>query len=157
MYVWCILVSCFVWSSTGHLVHIPHNYSMRLDQYQLTHWGWVTHICVNKLTIIGSDDGLSPDHIAQKNHISDRFQWKWATNWFFYHWQVCLTNITCEIRDTFDITIKPILAAGLTGEIIAVVFILICHKRLGVYCHTYIYYSTVPVWHGRHGTTLFFL
>ena len=27
---------------------------------QLTHWGRVTHICVNKLTVIGSDDGLSP-------------------------------------------------------------------------------------------------
>ena len=27
----------------------------------LTHWGQVTHICVCKLTIIGSDNGLSPD------------------------------------------------------------------------------------------------
>ena len=26
----------------------------------LTHWGWVTYICVGKLTIIGSDNGLSP-------------------------------------------------------------------------------------------------
>ena len=26
----------------------------------LTHWGRVTHICVNDLTIIGSDNGLSP-------------------------------------------------------------------------------------------------
>ena len=26
---------------------------------ELTHWGRVTHICVNKLTIIGSDNGLS--------------------------------------------------------------------------------------------------
>ena len=26
----------------------------------LTHWGRVTHICVNKLTIIGSDNGLVP-------------------------------------------------------------------------------------------------
>ena len=26
----------------------------------LTHWGRVTHICVSKLTTIGSDDGLSP-------------------------------------------------------------------------------------------------
>ena len=26
----------------------------------LPHWGRVTHICVNKLTIIGSDNGLSP-------------------------------------------------------------------------------------------------
>ena len=27
----------------------------------LTHWGLVTHICVSKLTIIGSDNGLSPE------------------------------------------------------------------------------------------------
>ena len=26
----------------------------------LTHWGWVTHICVSRLTITGSDNGLSP-------------------------------------------------------------------------------------------------
>ena len=26
----------------------------------LIHWGWVTHICVGKLTIIGSDNGLLP-------------------------------------------------------------------------------------------------
>ena len=30
---------------------------MRLD---LTHWGRVTHICVGNLTIIGTDNGLSP-------------------------------------------------------------------------------------------------
>ena len=29
----------------------------------LTHWGWVTHICISKLTIIGSDNGLSPDRL----------------------------------------------------------------------------------------------
>ena len=28
---------------------------------ELTHWGRVTHICVSKLAIIGSDNGLSPD------------------------------------------------------------------------------------------------
>ena len=28
--------------------------------WDLTHWGRVTHICVSKLTIIGSDDCLSP-------------------------------------------------------------------------------------------------
>ena len=27
---------------------------------QLTHWGRVTHICVSRLTITGSDNGLSP-------------------------------------------------------------------------------------------------
>ena len=30
-------------------------------EFILTHWGRVTHICVSKLTIIGSDNGLSPD------------------------------------------------------------------------------------------------
>ena len=34
----------------------------------LTHWGRVTHICVGKLTIIGSDNGLSP-------------QWRQAIIW----------------------------------------------------------------------------
>ena len=29
-------------------------------EFRLTHWGWVTHICVGKLIIIGSDNGLSP-------------------------------------------------------------------------------------------------
>ena len=32
----------------------------RLDLNDLTHWGRVTHICVSKLNIIGSDNGLSP-------------------------------------------------------------------------------------------------
>ena len=31
-----------------------------LDVQCLTHWGCVTHICVSKLTIISSDNGLSP-------------------------------------------------------------------------------------------------
>ena len=30
-----------------------------MDEF-LTHWGRVMHICVNELTIIGSDNGLSP-------------------------------------------------------------------------------------------------
>ena len=32
-----------------------------LRDNELTHWGRVTHICVGKLTIIGSDNGLSPE------------------------------------------------------------------------------------------------
>ena len=30
-------------------------------ELSLTHWGRVTHICISKLTIIGSGNGLSPD------------------------------------------------------------------------------------------------
>ena len=44
---------------------IPHmndssNY-LSIPQSQLTNWGRVTHICVDKLIIIGSDNGLSSD------------------------------------------------------------------------------------------------
>ena len=34
--------------------HIPGHIAIK------THWDWVTHICVSKLTSIGSDNGLSP-------------------------------------------------------------------------------------------------
>ena len=33
----------------------------KYNAFLLTHWGRVTHICVNKILIIGSDNGLSPD------------------------------------------------------------------------------------------------
>ena len=35
--------------------------TLRIHAHILTHWGRVTHICVSKLTIIGSDNGLSPE------------------------------------------------------------------------------------------------
>ena len=38
----------------------PWCHVMSLGHNELTHWGRVTHICVNKLAIIGSDNGLSP-------------------------------------------------------------------------------------------------
>ena len=44
-------VSCSMVSSIDSNFKIPH---------LLTHWGRVTHICVGKLIIIGSDNGLSP-------------------------------------------------------------------------------------------------
>ena len=36
-------------------------FSGGLKQSMLTHWGRVTHVSVSKLTVIGSDNGLSPD------------------------------------------------------------------------------------------------
>ena len=32
----------------------------KLPRFALTHWGRVTHICISKQTIFGSDNGLSP-------------------------------------------------------------------------------------------------
>ena len=42
-------------------VHPPVRPEQRYHSNSLTHWGRVTHICVGKLTIIGSDDDLSPE------------------------------------------------------------------------------------------------
>ena len=39
------------WTNAAHVLK---------GHMELTHWGRVTHICVSKLTIIASDNGLSP-------------------------------------------------------------------------------------------------
>ena len=39
---------------------LPNSGKVILIDRFLTHWGRVTHICVGNLTIIGSDNGLSP-------------------------------------------------------------------------------------------------
>ena len=51
-----------------HFFHVnnAHKQAMmfvyvRVSIYRLTHRGRATHICISKLTIIGSDNGLSPD------------------------------------------------------------------------------------------------
>ena len=50
--------SLFLWV---HLTISKHRFgSWYVTEQVSTHWGRVTHICVNKLTIIGSDNGLSP-------------------------------------------------------------------------------------------------
>ena len=64
------MISCFtILSVERHrldsIYHIYHTTNMyRIDccshVSHLTHWGRVTHICVGKLTNIGSDNGLSP-------------------------------------------------------------------------------------------------
>ena len=59
------------WTYPSYTVNTPwlHNYGIdiitleysSLSTTGLTHWGRVTHICASKLTISGSDNGLSPD------------------------------------------------------------------------------------------------
>ena len=49
----------FLKNFTNHLVTVI--WFWWLCHSELTHWGRVTHICVGKPTIIGSDNGLSPE------------------------------------------------------------------------------------------------
>ena len=53
-YSWIFM---FHWSITKWNMSVSNQIKLKL----LTHWGRVMHICVSKLTIIGSDNGLSPD------------------------------------------------------------------------------------------------
>ena len=50
---------CSAWHKL--YIYTLYVYVVSSDIMRLTHWGRVTHICVSKLTIIGSDNGLSPD------------------------------------------------------------------------------------------------
>ena len=45
---------------THYDVTLMIGYGYRILEPILTHWGRATHICVGKLTTIGSDNGLSP-------------------------------------------------------------------------------------------------
>ena len=62
----------------------------------LTHWGRATHKCVNELTIIGPDNGLSPVAWSVPSHylnqcwnivnsnIRNKFQWNFKRNSFIF-------------------------------------------------------------------------
>ena len=53
-----------IWPGWTDAITLQHNMAYRELDWQvslLTHWGRVMHICVSKLTIIGSDNGLSSD------------------------------------------------------------------------------------------------
>ena len=58
-----MLLSYTYWLSVSllYVLRIFADQSMPDISTILTHWGRETHICVSKLTIIGSDNGLSPD------------------------------------------------------------------------------------------------
>ena len=54
-----------LWVKFKHdtILRIPQQISCHDVCTIVTHWGRVTHICVGKLTVIGSDQGLSPGRI----------------------------------------------------------------------------------------------
>ena len=60
---WLIMYDYTVWIVFYDLLALSENDEIKMINQQLsnlTHWGWVTHICIGKLTIIGLDNGLSP-------------------------------------------------------------------------------------------------
>ena len=58
-----LLVACCLLLGDWHCCLWLHCFVLWKLRWNImsTHWGRVTHICVGKLTIIGSDNGLSPE------------------------------------------------------------------------------------------------
>ena len=56
----------------------------------LTHWGRVTHMCLGNLTIIGSDNGLAPNHYLNQcwNIVNrtyrNKLKWHFDRNWYIF-------------------------------------------------------------------------
>ena len=66
----------------------------RKTVFILTHWGRVTHICVGYLTIIGSDNGLSPDR-------RQAITWTNAGILLFRPFETNFSEILIKIRNIF--------------------------------------------------------
>ena len=57
--LWSNPIARILLSSETHYLYYPVNQGAYVTD-ELTYWGRVTHTCASKLTIIGSDNGLSP-------------------------------------------------------------------------------------------------
>ena len=87
--------------SNRKLFYIPWTVKDRTLGPALTHWGRVTHICVSRLTTIGSDNGLPPGRrqaiiwsnagiLLNWTLIRNRFQWNLKRNWYILFKQMRL-------------------------------------------------------------------
>ena len=69
-------------------------------QFDLTHWGRMAHICVNKLTIIGSDNRLAPSHyLNQCWNVVYRYklQCNLKRNSYIFIHENASENVICEM------------------------------------------------------------
>ena len=73
----------------------------------LTHWGPVTHICVSKVIIIGSDNGLLPGR-RQSHYLNqcwnivnwtlrNKLQWNINGNQYIFIQENAFENVVCEL------------------------------------------------------------
>ena len=69
----------------------------------ITHWGRETHTCVGKLTIIASDNGLSPSHYLNQCWnivnwtLGNKLQWNFNGNSYIFIQENALENVVCEM------------------------------------------------------------
>ena len=67
----------------------------------LTQWGRVTHVCVSKLTIIGSDNDLSPERhqaiiwISAGILLIEQTSVESQSEFYYFHYTKCIENVVC--------------------------------------------------------------
>ena len=87
------------------LIHIHDDKFMSsLCHNGLTHLGRVLHICISKLTIIGSDNGFSPGrapshYLNQWWNIRNKFQWNLQQNSYIFIQEHAFENVACEMAE----------------------------------------------------------
>ena len=61
-HLWRLLITENNQNKKQNCVHFGEDiiHTVSKGPSQLTHWGQMTHICIGKLIIIGSENGLSP-------------------------------------------------------------------------------------------------
>ena len=74
----------------------------------LTHWGRVTHICVSRLTITGSDNGLSPGRRQLSHYLNqcwnivnwtlrNKLQWQFNRNANILIHENAIERVVCKM------------------------------------------------------------
>ena len=94
---------------------------MLLIKENLTHWGWVTHICVGNLNTIGSDNGLSTDRRQAINRtnagilliepLGTNFNETLITAAHMMIYMMLMTNVTASINPQIHMEMVNLLAA----------------------------------------------
>ena len=62
----------------------------------LTHWGRVTHICISKITIIGSDN-LNQCWNMVNGTLRNKLQWNINRNSYIFIQENAFENVICEM------------------------------------------------------------
>ena len=91
---------------THPLWDVVFKFQVHVCLCSLIHWGWVMHICIGKLTIIGSDNGLSPGQcqgIIWTNAgivligLKNKFQWNFYWNLYVFIQEHALENVVWKM------------------------------------------------------------
>ena len=93
-----------VWLGTDHKIRTdpyPNLIPALANLCWLTHWGRVTHICISKIAIVGSDNGLAPARRHYLNQcwnivnwtLGNKFQWNLNRNLYTFIQENVFENV----------------------------------------------------------------